>query len=167
MSCSDDSTVGGPVVELKAKRSFDEVPVTFDWHDFLANLPLRGKAYALAVMVRLPRGRSTGFQYECTTAGVTGAQEPRWPKTLNGTVTDGSVVWTARALAATSLRTTVSTHQAPAVTGVNLGTITVDDHIYTVPVSGGTSGQVYDIKHQIACANGEDKEAVGKLPVED
>ncbi len=80
MSCSDEAAVGGPVVELKAKRSFDEAPVEFDWHDFLARLSERGKAYATNDRVRLPRKRSTGLQYRCTTAGVTGADEPRWPK---------------------------------------------------------------------------------------
>lgn len=35
-----------------------------------------------------------GHTYQCTTAGTTGGIEPTWPTTENGTVTDGTVVWT-------------------------------------------------------------------------
>jgi hypothetical protein len=37
------------------------------------------------------------FAYEATTAGVSGTTEPVWPTTAGATVTDGTVVWTARA----------------------------------------------------------------------
>lgn len=35
-----------------------------------------------------------GHIYRCTTAGTTGSGEPTWPTTNNGTVTDGTAVWT-------------------------------------------------------------------------
>ena len=38
----------------------------------------------------------TAFGYECTTAGTTGTSEPSWPLVNATTVTDGTVVWTAR-----------------------------------------------------------------------
>jgi hypothetical protein len=38
----------------------------------------------------------TGYLYQCTTAGTSGAAgaQPTWPKTFNGTVTDNTVTWT-------------------------------------------------------------------------
>lgn len=35
--------------------------------------------------------------FQCTTSGATGGTEPTWPTTAGGTVTDGTVTWTARA----------------------------------------------------------------------
>lgn len=34
-----------------------------------------------------------GHTYRCTVAGVTGANQPNWPLTENGTVVDGTVTW--------------------------------------------------------------------------
>lgn len=36
---------------------------------------------------------ATGYQYQCTVAGTSGATEPVWPTTVNGTVVDGGVTW--------------------------------------------------------------------------
>jgi hypothetical protein len=47
---------------------------------------------------RVPTER-TGFVYRVTTAGTAGAGEPSWPLVIGQTVTDGSVVWTADAVA--------------------------------------------------------------------
>jgi hypothetical protein len=167
MSWCEEDSAGGPRIVVDPKRSFDEIPIRFDWHDYLANLPERGNAYALNARVRPRRANATGLEYQATTAGTTGRREPRWPTALGGTVPDGSVVWTAVALSTASLRTTISSQSAPAVTGVTVGAPTLDDLAYTVLVSGGTSGQTYEIKHQVTLANGEEKEAVAVLLVQD
>lgn len=47
-----------------------------------------------------PLTGSTGFRYEATAvSGNTGATEPVWPTTLDATVVDGGVTWTARRFA--------------------------------------------------------------------
>jgi len=53
-------------------------------------------AFALREFARVAAGAS--FVYECTTAGTSGTAEPTWPTVAGGTVTDGTVVWTARAM---------------------------------------------------------------------
>ncbi len=50
---------------------------------------------------RRPLATQTGFRYECTTAGTSGAGEPTWPTTVNASVLDGSAVWTCRTFAVT------------------------------------------------------------------
>lgn len=40
---------------------------------------------------------SISLLFQCTTAGTTAGSEPTWPTSAGGTVTDGTVVWTARA----------------------------------------------------------------------
>lgn len=162
MSCSGD----GPVT-VPAKRSTETVPVDFDWHDFLANVPARGRAYAQGVRVRLPRDRSTGLQYECTTAGVTDSVEPRWPKVVDATVQDGSVVWTAKAIASNSLRTTVSAVVDPTHADLTIGEPTIDDLVYRYPVAGGSDGESYELVQHITCANGQEEDGIVVLPVSD
>ncbi len=54
------------------------------------------KAYILRDYVQ-PVTPNNNFTYRCTTAGTSGGTEPTWPTTAGGTVTDGTVVWTAEA----------------------------------------------------------------------
>lgn len=169
MTCDSDD-IGQPYVEVDPKRSFDEVPIEVDWHDFLARRRRAGTAYASADTIRPLRAQATGLQYRCTTAGVTSGlptDRIRWPTTVGATVQDGSVVWTAEAMSTTSLRTTISSDDWPAVAGLTLGAESNSDLRYQVLVAGGTSGQSYSVKHQVTLANGEDKEAVAVLPVAD
>lgn len=51
--------------------------------------------YAAGAIVRASVVPETGFVFKCTTAGTTASTEPNWPREINGTVTDGTVVWTA------------------------------------------------------------------------
>ena len=46
--------------------------------------------------VRKDTNEDQGFFYECTVAGTSAATEPTWPETIEGTVADNTVTWTAR-----------------------------------------------------------------------
>lgn len=92
---------------------------------------LPSTAYALGTFVAPTTGvdsaTATGFLYEATTAGTTAVGTPAWPLTVGGTVADGTVVWTARAVAAGTvvgcdpmqlvLRTSAGTETAIATEG--------------------------------------------------
>lgn len=54
-------------------------------------------AYAAGACVK-PTTSPAGspLYYECTTAGTSAAVQPAWPSTPGSTITDGTVVWTAR-----------------------------------------------------------------------
>ena len=169
MTCETDE-VGQPYVKVRAKRSFDDVPVEIDWHDYLANIRRQAFAYQVNDVVRPPRALFTGLQYRCTTAGSSSGKPYAgllWPRTAVATMIDGSVVWTAEALTTASMRSAISSNTWVATTGVTLGAQTSVDFRYVIFVAGGVSGQSYDIKHQVTLTNGEDKEGVAVLPVLD
>jgi len=51
-------------------------------------------AISLNTYIKPTNANANGHFYICTTAGTTSGSEPTWPTTYNGTVTDGTVVWT-------------------------------------------------------------------------
>lgn len=161
-----DIEQGAPYIEVEPKRSFDKVPLQVDWHDYLVNLWRPGVAYSLGARTRPRRARATGKQYRITTAGVSGHKEPRWTNGMD-TVTDGTAVWTPEAIDSNSLRSTISSDDWPDVTGLTLSDESNGDLVYEIFADGGTSGQTYEVKHQVTLANGEEKEAVIILPVSD
>lgn len=161
---------GAPYVEVPAKRSFDEVPVEVDWHDYLARLRRPGSAVAANDVVRPLRSQATGLQYRATSNGVTSRRPTAslsWPTQIGGTLRDGSVTWTAEPVSTASLRTTITADDWPSVAGLSFGAEVNSDLRYVLMVGGGSNGVVYEVKHQVTLANGEDKEAVAVLPVRD
>jgi len=52
--------------------------------------------YALGAIIVPTALKATGYEYECTTAGTSGAAEPTWPTVPGGTVVDATATWTCR-----------------------------------------------------------------------
>lgn len=95
----------------KVPRGFDFAPLITRWRE-------AGVEYSASAMVRVPGVR--GFQYEATSGGQTGDRPVLWPTTIDQTVRDGSVTWTCRAAATTSLLTTVTDVDWEADAGVTV-----------------------------------------------
>ena len=133
---------------------------------FLARVWAPGAAYDSGVCVR--PSSPTGFQYSAS-GGHSGANEPRWPKVVGGTVTDGSITWTAEAIGNDSLLATIASSAWSADAGV-----TADDdalvntnglQVVSIQVSGGTSGQVYEVSNVVTLSDGTVEESVLKVTV--
>jgi len=92
---------------------------------------------------------ATGWEYTSTSSGgVSGTEEPNWPRTENGAVLDGSIEWVAIPISNSSLR-----HRILAVTWIADTGLTLADQIeedlpgrqaIRIWVSGGTAGTVYN-----------------------
>lgn len=54
---------------------------------------LASTAYLVGEYVQPTATGGNGHLYQCTQAGITGANEPTWPLTEGGTVADGGVTW--------------------------------------------------------------------------
>lgn len=153
-------------ITLASKTVDETVPVQVDWHDYLARLWDPGRVMTAGRIIRPRRARATGFDYEVTTAGRTGGREPVWPKTLGATVTNGSVVFTARAGSTASMRALVSTAVWESDVGLTLSEPSSSDYVYTTYVSGGEAGSSYRITLRVTLSvGGEIKEQVMILPV--
>lgn len=121
--------------------------------------------YQLGAVVRAPL--HTGFYYQCTSPGETGAYAPRLPRAEGETVQDGSVEWTARHPSGASL---------PAVSSVDwiidpAGELTVpntriDGGILYPTFSGGVAGQSYEVTARVTWSNGQVEDVTVIIPVE-
>ena len=151
------------------QRKGEAVLYTHDRTDNLAQRWEAGKVVASGYKVR-PK-RATGWQYT-STAGQTGAQEPRWPANSGGTVVDGSVTWTAEAITDASLLAYVSGPGNSAWTGDGGATLTP-----ALPASARATclvdtaacavGQVLRIVNRMTLTNGEKRDAVFNVRVVD
>lgn len=110
-----------------------------------ANFWRANEAYGLGEYIR--PNRATGYSYECTTAGSSGAREPVWPTSIGATVPDGSVTWTcapaaANGVTAISAPTASSEPTGLAITNVSVSESTKILATYSAP--GSTFGQDFD-----------------------
>lgn len=107
---------------------------------------------------------SNGFEYEVTTAGQTGRKEPIWPTTAGATVSDGSIVWTCRAISTASLSATVSSVAWAADTGLTISSESLQGQTARALVSGGSDGNTYRVTAEATCSDGT--VAVGEAFIE-
>jgi hypothetical protein len=104
----------------------------------------RNEPYSLAEFVR-PAAKPTGYSYECTTAGTSGATEPRWPLVLGSTVTDGSCVWTCREAALNGLSTITDPVATPEAGLTVSDVIVIEACKILATYVGGTDTEDYEV----------------------
>ncbi len=146
------------VTQYRSQLAGLALPYQFDvssssvqaWDEFL---PVAANA-----VIRPSDANQTGFVLKNgATAGMTGALEPAWPNTAGGTVTDGSVTWTAAAPPAAGQDTIASatwTQVTPPDATLTISAPTNSSLVSSAIVGGGTSGNVYTIKILVTMTSG-------------
>lgn len=114
--------------ELECARQWNK------WTDFSAG-----------VRIRVFRsGVASGYEFEATTGGRAGGRPPIWSDT--GTIRDGSVIWTPRAISSSSLlRTIVGTPTWTVDTGLTVLSMSVVGLKGIANLGDGVDGQDYAI----------------------
>lgn len=102
-------------------------------------------AYAVGTIVRRITGTGI-YWFKATVAGTSGASEPAWPGTLGGTVTDGTVTWTAmRARRLTGTVTSSANRRTVVATGITV----VNDYFgegFLTFLTGANAGDTRRVK---------------------
>lgn len=141
---------------LTAPKRFKRAPATKAFTvDLSARLRIgwiAGRAYPANDTVR--PSVANGFAFQASAAGQAGAVEPVWPTTLNGTIVDGSITWTAIAPGTNALDPIASV-----VWNIidNDGTLSVATQSHTneeatVALAGGKAESTYRIQALVTTA---------------
>lgn len=147
-----------------AKDPSEKLDYGVSFEASLARFWEKGKTYTSSTRVR--PNRPNGFEYECTTGGQTSHREPSWPTTAAATVTDGTVVWTCRALSTSSLSTTVSgTPSWTAEAGITVTGENISGTLAGAYIESGKDGEDYTVIVTAACADGTTRVKTCVLPV--
>lgn len=142
----------------------DRLDFEVDFETALTRWHEPGRTYAAAVRVRVPA--RPGFEYEATSAGQTGKAPPIFPTTIGQTVSDGSVVWTCRAVTTSSLSTTLATATWNVLdAGVTASGQAVSGQKATAFLQGGVDGNDYRVQVTGNMQNGAIMNRLCILPV--
>jgi hypothetical protein len=129
---------------------------------FLARAWRPGQVYPADVTV-LPNRTFAGLQF-VSSGGQSGRREPTWPTSAGGTVTDGSITWTAETLSNDALQSTITLSDWEADTGLTIASeelVNTDGVQRTsVIVGGGAVGRKYEVRNIITLASGAIEESV-------
>jgi len=112
---------------------------------------------ASAGLMRPTSANETGFVYQAASAGQTGTTEPAWPTIAAGTVTDGSITWTAEAPPASGqdeIASVAWTQVSPPDAALTITSETNTDFTARALIGGGTSGNTYEVLCKITMASG-------------
>lgn len=91
------------------------------------------------------RSRRSGLQFNASSGGRAGPQEPRWPTTVGGTVIDGGITWTAEASSTASLTSTLASAAWTVESGITLSGQSINGQKASVFAEGGIDGQSYNL----------------------
>lgn len=147
------------IATLKVCQDEDErLDYGFNWTREFSRRWKADFAFDTGITIR-PESEPTGLEY-VSSGGQTGAEEPNWPTTIGGTVTDGSITWTAQVLSSDSLIHEIATDAWSDSIPAGL---TVEGQLpVTVPgaqmtqviLSGGSSGITYTVENEVTTASG-------------
>ncbi len=130
-----------------------DVVYTLDMRQLAYGEMQRSWPVATGTFARAPR--HTGFYYECTTAGETKAHWPVLPSSDGQTVTDGSVVWTARHPSSSTLPTISSVTWEVDDAALSVDSETIDSGIVSPSISGGVAGTTYLVTAHVTWSTGQ------------
>jgi hypothetical protein len=120
-----------------------DLKVSLEFFGDCANFWRANEECSLNEHVRPTRG--TGFAYKATVAGLSGSREPVWPKTLDATVTDGSITWTCVAAGTNGLAPITSPSATSDPTGLTISAVAVEESTKILATyQGGSLGQDYE-----------------------
>lgn len=142
----------------------------FDWTRTFSRRWMRDRPFDAGVVIR-PETIVTGFEY-LSSGGQSGEEEPNWPRTLGGTVVDGSITWTAQAISVDSLLDSIAADAWSASDPAGL-TVTPQAEVATaglqmtsVVLSGGTIGVTYTVDNEVDTLSGREYVARILLTIE-
>ncbi len=124
----------------------------------------RSWPYATGQFVRAPR--HTGLYYEATTAGETKHNWPELPRAAAETVTDGSVVWTARHPSSATLPTISSVTWTVSPSGeLSVDSSSIEGGIVYPTLADGEDGTDYELTAHITWSTGQIDDVTVTIPV--
>lgn len=150
------------MLHRRTKRVGEVVTYSVDFARALEAVWLPGYEYSAGQYVRpsIPNG----FEYLCSDAGQTNYREPNWPRVIDDTVIDGSVIWECKDFS-DNASDSISGQNITADTGITVDSSSINGTRVEVKLSGGDAGSVYDVEVQAVTAAGDSYEEVLRITV--